>query len=181
MTYAMDEHGSILAIEKTGGIALAPQKISHVMRLCHAKICERSAYVNQMVASLELTDRQLRDRLVKKYARPLDAFAPIVFKDTPYENQADSDEEMADKISLVAPTKRSDPSPKKSQIPEEPTPMEVETSEKEEEVEPLPVEPKPKKRTLGLGKKRKGLGKRSKGLGKKGAGKKSLTSLVKKT
>jgi len=95
MTYAMDVHGTILAIDKSGGIALTVDKMTYVMRLCYAKVCERSQFLTGLLKKLELSDRQIRDRLFQKYANPVDAFEPIIFKNS---NQQSEDEDLDEEM-----------------------------------------------------------------------------------
>eukprot|EP00494_Astrolonche_serrata_P032395 UN32664 len=40
ITYAIDTHGTILAVQKVGGIPLTIDKLDYAMRLCHSNVCK---------------------------------------------------------------------------------------------------------------------------------------------
>jgi len=192
ITYAMDAHGTIVAIEKAGGVPLPPGQISRALRICYAKVQEKSRFVDAQLSALQQTDRQIRDRMFLKYSNPIDAFEQINFKDTPSFQQVkeDSDEEMIDELKLLQP-QEVDVSEPRAQGEPTVSKMEIEPS-KEEDVKEATRQPTVKQKGLG---KRKGLGKKSEGKGgkriglgkktdRKGLGKKGfsggLSSLVKK-
>lgn len=89
MTYAIDIHGNILAIEKNGGLPLSSEQVTYCMQLCHSKVCQIIEQLKKILKNLEETDEQIRDKIYSKTYNPIDAFEPLNFKNNIETNSSD--------------------------------------------------------------------------------------------